>query len=396
MKILFLTSRLPYPPHRGDKLRSWNFIKYLARKHDVYLLSFIQDESERQFLPRLNEICRGVTVVHLPLWRSVINCVKAIFAAKPFQVAYYESRKMTIEFQRTIERFQPDIVHAHLIRMAPYVGRTNGASILDLSDAVSLYLRRFKKSQKSIFFRFLIGTELLRVERFERVLLQFDGAIMCSSVDAGFMQERIKNGKISIVNNGVDLNGLTSPRQLLPDPVRIIFSGNMSYYPNADGARYFASEIFPKIREEIPHAQLFIVGQEPPRSVRSLSSSDISVTGFVADIHAEYLKSAVAVSPLRFGAGTPYKVLEPMALGVPVVATSVGVEGLDFREGKEILISDDPISFAENVIYLLKNPSERAKIGRAAKRAVLRNHAIDVIGNHLIRVYRQALAKKFR
>jgi polysaccharide biosynthesis protein PslH len=389
VKVLVLTSRLPYPPFRGDKLKIYNLIRQLSRNHDIALVSFIQRRSEERWIPELKNYCRSVEVVHLSRAASLWNCIKAIPRDIPFQVAYFESPAMVRKVREVEASLQPDILHTHLIRMALYTANNpRTGRVLDLTDAVSLYLDRFMKAQRSLFKRAALRLELRRMLRFEPVIARFDRALVCSAVDKEALEGNVPGARISIVENGVDLEQFGRPDgRGEVDPFRIIYTGNMSYYPNADGAKFLVNDILPSIKKVVPEAKVYVVGQNPPRAVRALARKDVVITGFVRDIRAEYLKSAVAVSPVRFGAGTLNKILEPIALGIPVVTTSTGVEGLGLIPGKDILVSDDSEGFARHVIALLTDQSLRATLVSGAPDKVRSRFGWENIARTLEGVY---------
>ena len=395
MKILFLTSRIPYPPHRGDKLKIWNLMKELSARHSITLITFVASRRELQWEKHLSEVCEEVRFVHLPVWRSVLNCVAASWRQVPFQVAYYSSSRMDKLVREVLMQSKPDVVHTHLIRMAQYThAMSDRPRVLDLTDAVSLYLERILQVQKNPIARVAIKAELKRMTKYERILEDFNIALVCSQVDKSRLLQSAPKSRIGLMHNGVDLNHFVQRNSLQTDEARIIFTGNMSYYPNRDAARYFAETIFPLVRKRIPEARLWIVGQNPPRKINALSAGNITVTGFVEDIAAEYLKSAVAVSPVRFGAGTLNKVLEPLALGVPVVTTSIGIQGLNLEENKEVFVADDPVKFAESVIRLLQDPVLRRESGHRAMQSIRSRFGWNKIALDLERTYQEIIEGK--
>ncbi len=357
MKVLFLTSRIPYPPYRGDKLKIYNLIRQLAPHHEVHLLTFVQRASEERWTADLRQFCASVRTVRMPLVRSLLNCVRVLPTAVPFQVAYFDSAAMRSALAAALADIRPDVVHTHLIRMAPYTAELRGpARVLDLTDAVSLYLRRFMEAEHSALRRMALHSELQRMLTFEPVIRKFDRVLVCSATDRDALLGNVPGAPVSIMENGIDLERFSLPASPeRKDPGRIIFTGNMSYYPNVDAAHYFAREIFPLVKEAVPQAKLYIVGQNPPRSVRALVSDDVTVTGFVEDIRSEYLKSVVAVSPIRYGAGTLNKILEPLALGIPVVATSQGIVAATGTDDGLLTIANDPAQFAAEVIRVLRS-----------------------------------------
>jgi len=263
---------------------------------------------------------------------------------------------MEVALASLIHEWQPDLLHTHLIRMAPYTrGMKNIPRVLDLTDAVSLYLRRFRDIHSNPLLRWMLGVELGRMTNFESVISDFQRVLVCSEVDQRVLKNHAPDARVDILPNGVDQEGFSPNGSVVRDPRRIILTGNMSYYPNADAARYFVRRVLPIIQKTIPEVKLFIVGQNPPWSVRRLAGNDVTVTGFVSDIRGEYLKSTVAVSPVRFGAGTLNKILEPLALGIPVVATPVSVQGMN-PPHKGILVGRTTEELAEAVVRVFREP----------------------------------------
>jgi glycosyltransferase involved in cell wall biosynthesis len=262
-----------------------------------------------------------------------------------------------------------------------------------LTDAVSLYLQRFLACEKNPIKKLLLRLEWGRVSRYENVLEQYTACLVCSEPDREQLKKAAPEADIRIMPNGVDLAYFSNNSRVACDPHRIVFTGNLTYHPNLDGIFYFVNEIFPLVKKEVPAAKFYIVGQSPPANVQALASEEIIVTGFVEDIKQYYLSGAVAVSPIRFGAGTLNKILEPLALGVPVVATAMGTEGLDLTPGKEILIADRPHAFARHVIRVMKEPAYRESLAQEGMARVRRLYNWDSIVKSLELLY-QELAEK--
>jgi polysaccharide biosynthesis protein PslH len=390
MRILFLTSRIPYPPHRGDKLKIWNLMKHLSRRHEIILVTFVAHDRELQWIGKLREVCREVHTVRLPLWISLFNCLLAIPKSNPFQVEYYRSRSMRELVQTLIGTTKPDLIHTHLIRMAQYTAEQKKVPVvLDLTDAVSLYLSRFREVRRNPIAKWLLGIELNRMRRYESIIGSFDRGLVCSETDRSFLLDRYPDLSLNILPNGVDLETFSAHGLTNVEPFRIIFTGNMSYFPNADGASFLVHEVLPRIEQVVPKLKLYIVGQNPPASVQALAGKNVVVTGFVEDIRSEYVKSVVAVSPIRFGAGTLNKVLEPLALGVPVVSTSIGLEGLGLENGTDILIADEPEPFAAAVVRLLTDASLCASMGSRASEKVRSQFGWEGIARELELIYEE-------
>jgi polysaccharide biosynthesis protein PslH len=391
MNILFLTSRFPYPPHRGDKLKIFNLIRQLSRRHSITLLSFISSREEVAYVEDLGRYCADIRTVYLPPWRSVWNCGMNALSPQPFQVAYFASRAMRRALAELLARKKFDLVHIHLIRMAQYAAVPIPGSIrvLDLTDAGSLYLQRFLRTTTHPLKKLFLREEHRRLQSYERILDQFDINLVCSDVDRNALLHHAPGASIGILSNGIDLDYFTSNNDVSQNPYRIIFTGNMLYYPNTDGIVHFANEVFPIIRARVPKAELYIVGQAPPARVRKLAGADIVVTGFVPDIKEYYLQSAVAIAPIRFGAGTLNKILEPMALGIPVVSTPIGVEGLPVSSGRDLLVAESTADFAQAVVRLLEDPDLRQRIADSGQSIVRKLYDWKVIAGQLESYYSQ-------
>jgi len=305
-----------------------------------------------------------VRTVSLPLLKSLFNMVLAVFTNIPFQAAYFRSRKMKTEIQKLIERNNYDVIYFHLIRSAQYfeaAKNSKAVKMLDFTDAVSLYLSRFSEVTRNPIKKYTLLIELKRIINYEPIAKKFDTLFICSEKDKDYLEEKKLHPNIQFLRNGFNAD-LFAPEKIHFEKNRIIFTGNMPYFPNRDAALYFTKEIFPLVRESYPNSKLYLVGQKPPLEVRKLNSQNVIVTGFVEDIKKEYLLSAVNVVPIRFGAGTLNKVIEALALGIPIVATSMSVAGLPKELKKYIMTADNPATFAEKIIYIFEHESERREL----------------------------------
>ena len=395
MKILFLTSRFPFPPHRGDKLHVFNLIKNLSQSHEIVLLSFCQSRKEVAFIPQIAQYCVEVKCIEHPLWKSLMQCLVHVFSRTPFQVSYFASARMHRELDRMLARHNFQVIHTHLIRMAQYALTDRGIPrVLDLTDAVSLYLSRFLRSEVNPLKRILLKLELRRIRRYEQNIAKFDRSSVCSEVDRRALMDEVPSARIEIVENGVDTTGFLPTQNGGGERDTIMFAGNLSYYPNQDGVSYFIRDIFPMIQERVPSARLIVVGNNPPGSLRRLRARNVTITGYVTDIRSYYLRATVAVSPIRFGAGTPYKVLDAMALGVPVVATPIGTEGLHALSGEHLFIAGGPEEFASRVVELLTNYSLRARLANNARKLVVSKYDCQVVAKKLDSLYSTVIEER--
>jgi len=360
MKVLIITPRVPYPPHRGDKLKIFNLASFLKKNHQVKILTFFQGKNDAKNAEILKEKGFDVAFVNLSLIQSFFSVLFAVFSSTPFQAAYFKSDKMKKLISDNVQNTSYDLVYFHLIRSAQYVDEIKNSDtkkIIDYTDSVSLYLSRYIKILKNPLRKLFFFWELKRIEKYEAIGNKFDNVYVCSETDKKNLRERIEEDKIKILSNGVDLTTF-KPKEIPVENNRIIFTGNMPYFPNYDAVGHFVKDIFPYILKQKPDARFYIVGQKPPAFIKEMENKNIVVTGFVDDIREEYLKSVVNIAPIRFGAGTLNKIIEPLVLGIPVVASALSVAGMSPELKKYVLVAKSEIDFAEKVLKVLNEPEK--------------------------------------
>lgn len=369
MRILLITPRFPFPPNRGDRLRYFNFAKVLSEKHSLSLLSFIQSEKEIKHVEDFRGIFDNIETVLLKPWKSYINMVLRSFSKLPLQVSYFYSKKMCKKVDEVLKKRNFDVIYTFHLRMAPYVSDVNGIyKVLDFTDSVSLFLRRMNK-YRNLFLRPILYREYLSTRWYEPYIAKrFDECWVISTVDWDAMKLSNDAVNIVLVPNGIDTDYFR-PSTSNNEPT-IIFVGYMGI-ESVDAVLYFYEEIFHLVLKEIPSAKFYIVGADPPKKISMLTrDKNVVLTGFVDDLRTYYGMASVLVAPVRFVAGMQNKILEAMAMEVPVVASSLGNEGIDAVPGECIFIEDDPNKFAKRVIDLLKNKNLRREIGMNARRFV--------------------------
>jgi polysaccharide biosynthesis protein PslH len=372
VKILIITPRIPYPPYRGDKLKIFNIAKRLAKNNEVTILTFHENQKSLTYIDELQKFGINTYTIYQPVILSLLKVALGIFSRLPFQVAYYSSGRMKRKIKSMVEENGYDVIYFHLIRSAQYLDAANQSKALkclDFTDAVSLYLSRFSEVTINPLKKIMLKLELSRIQKYEPVAKKFDTLFICSEKDKDYLEKKKLHTNIQFLRNGFDEEQFKSEK--IPyEKNRIIFTGNMPYFPNSDAAVYFSKEIFPLVREIYPTSKLYLVGQKPPAKLRNLASSNITVTGFVKDINKEYQQSEVNVVPIRFGAGTLNKVIEALALGIPTVATTMSVAGLPKELKKFILLADNPETFSEKITYVFENESVRNKLMKEAQKVV--------------------------
>lgn len=367
MKVLFLTSRLPYPPDRGDRLRAFHFLRHFAQEHEVTLVSFIASEAERPFLDSLRPYCHALHTVQLSPFRSALTVGLNLWRGDPLQALYYRSTEMQTLVNGLLAQEAFDVAYVHLFRMAQYVQNWPGQRIVDLTDVISREISR-SLAYRGLMWRIIYTIEQPRIVRYEQwVARTFEESWLISDGDRDVLAAACPEGKIVVIPNGVDTEGLR-PLGQPPKPHQLMFVGHMGVFHNVDAASYLAYEILPLVRQQIPTATLDIVGSSPSERVQALAQlPGVVVRGFVPDLNACLNETAVFVAPLRFAAGVQNKVLEAMAAGRPVVTSSIVNEGLGAQAGQELLVADGAKATAQAVIQLLQDVSLQARLGQAGR-----------------------------
>ncbi len=389
MKLLFLANRIPYPPYRGDKLKIYNLAKRLKGKHELHLLTFAQTKAEFEYKKDLEQIFTSVQLVYLPKWRSALNCLNGFWDTKPFQVLYFQSAEMRRLVKTTLQQHQFDAVHVQHLRMAPYLaGERSVPRILDLPDAFSLYWERRNQVPRGLLRKHFEQMEQKRVFRYENVISSYDLALTCSIEDLEYLRQQHHVDNLGLLPNGVDLETFSSSAHDYSRSDTLLFTGNMDYAPNVDAVVYFREQILPLIWERHPHVQFVIAGQRPVKKVNDLAGPQVQVTGFVRDLAAVYDSASVVVSPLRFGAGTQNKVIEAMAMGVPVVCSQVGFRGLGIESGSGAFMETQPAEFANRVSQLLDDEQLRRMTGEKGRAVAQTSFNWDLIAQKLEQYFR--------
>ncbi|MDZ7268260.1 MAG: glycosyltransferase family 4 protein [candidate division KSB1 bacterium] len=384
MKILFLTSRAPYPPLGGDRLRALHVIKALSQQHRVTLLTFASSRAEAEALRPIAKYVERFETVRLQTRRSYLNCLIGLFSRTPLQVHYYRSAAMRRLIRACLQRERFDLIFVHLVRMADYIHDLDGLpKIMDLTDALSLNYERsaaFQNNQPLTAYALAQRVEKRRIRAYEaRVVDWFDCNLLISPVDRDYLSRFAAADKVRVLGPVVDL-GYFHFYDGPHDPDTIVFMGKMSTFPNQDAVRYFYREIFPLVRQRLPRLRLNIVGVEPSAEILALRRHPgVTVTGYVPDVRPHLQQAVLSICPMRTGAGAKNKVLESMAVGTPVVATALGVEGLAVRPGEHALLADSPQAFAAAIVRLAGNPALRRQLAHNGRALIAEKYSWELV-----------------
>ncbi len=372
MKILLLTPRFPDPHGKADSMTMYHLIKYMAQRHELYLISFYDDENVRdQHLPELHKLCRVVRTIRLNKLRAIRNIIFHFFnRSQPLQVSYYRDQTMQRAVSAALAEFKPDLAYAHLIRMAEYLRHVNTVPrVLAMQIAQTLNYRRMIQKIESTYYQTLYKVEYKRVCRYEPLITRdFNSCLLISEHDKKSLAGHEAINNIFYSPHGLDVNYYTLAEPEKKEDI-ILFAAVLDTPTNLDAVFYFYHKIYPIIRREMPQVKLYLVGKNPPPAIHNLAKQDASivVTGYVKDLRPYYAKAKVGVDPLRIGAGLQNKLLVGMSLELPMVATTIANEGIGATPGEHLLLADDPHDFAARVVEIMRDDEKARIIGKQAR-----------------------------
>jgi glycosyltransferase involved in cell wall biosynthesis len=393
-RILVLTTRYPYPVIGGDRLRIYQICKLLSREYKLTLLSLCETKAELNSPLPGDGVFETIERIYMPRWRSWLNCIASLASKRPLQIAYYRNPQFYVRASELNSSHDATLVH--LIRASDAVRELTCVKFLEMTDAISLNYERIRTTghAQNDWRSHVFSMDALRVRRYEEeVVDHFDHSFLVSDIDRDFLFARQENRlkRVSVCSNGVDLSVL--PYQFNESGTDIVFIGNMLSLQNLDAANFMVSDVLPLIRANRHEVSLRLIGRiRDHDAVRFKQVEGVIVTGEVPDVAAEARNAGVGVCPLRLGAGVQNKVLEYMALGLPTVSTSLGLEGFSASDGKELLIANDAVGLADAVLRLLNEREAAGTMARAARKYVETNHSWDSQLAPLLRKINDSLA----
>jgi glycosyltransferase involved in cell wall biosynthesis len=387
MTILFISSWFPFPPDNGSRIRVFNLIKQLSREHEIALLSFSRGaEVSEERLEEMRRYCSRVVAVPLAPFRpSSFRSALGFLSPRPRSFVDTHSPRMEAAVSQVVRENDISLVIASQLDAAPYAAALSRLPRI-LEEIELTKIREQYTRETETYRRLRYGLTWWKTKRFAAGLVhEFDACTVVSEHERENVL-RIAPGSqcVAVVPNGVDValhTGDFGP----PRRGDLVFPGALTYGANLDAMEFFLHDVFPLVRERRSGVILRITGRTDGVPVDRLPLDEsVVLTGYLDDVRPTVARSWVCVVPLRLGGGTRLKILEAMALGTPVVATSKGAEGLDVTPGKDILIADDPADFAIKVSTLLEDPALRERISEAALRLVRERYDWDVIGKRIL------------
>jgi sugar transferase (PEP-CTERM/EpsH1 system associated) len=388
--ICFLTPRFPFPTTKGDKLRVYHAIRRLSRKHSITLVAAADEPLDEAALSEVRQYCELMDVVPVGGAASLLSILaKTPTTRLPLQALFYDTSAFRRATRDVLARKRFDVIFASTIRVAPQVWDERTPVVMDLMDAFSRGLE-MRRGTVAAPLRVAYDFERRRLQAYEMAACaHFPRLVVCAEAD----RVALGSERVSVVRTCADLEQFRYVREGRADDV-IVMTGNMGYQPNVDAVIWFVENVWPKVRAAHAAARFQVVGARPSAAVRALAERPgVEVVGPVAEI-APYLERAtLAVTPTRGGTGLQTTVLEAMATGTPIVATSFANEGIGARPDCQLLIADDPEGFARAVARLLEQPALRDSLSIEAHAYVAREFSWDTQVERLEGVFGEAIER---
>lgn len=392
MKVLMLTPYLPYPLVSGGQIRTYNLLKALSTKHDITLFALIKDESEREHLSELKKYCSKIVLFKRTRHPFVLrNILLAGFTAYPFVVTRNLPLGMAAAIQKELSSNSYDLIHAETFYMMPNIPDTKIPIILAEQTIEYLGYQDYMKKANPLL-RPILAIDVAKIKYWERYYWKkADKLITMSEDDKQFIEKELGvKTNTSVVANGVDLAYFSAVKKNLPKDPTVLFVGTFKWLPNKEAVEEIVTKIWPQVLQKLPSAKLKIVGFSPTPRIQSFAKDpSIEVLGAIKDIRTAFATSHVLLAPIRSGKGTRYKVLEAMITGTPVVATPLAAEGLDLKDGQNVLLATTPKELSEKVVRLLKDKKLQLKLAKAGQLIVKANYGWDQIAKVLGQVYNE-------
>lgn len=383
--LLFLSHRIPYPPNKGDKIRSYHLLRHLSGQYRVHLGCFVDDPADMQHVDYMRSLCASSHIVPLDRKRATLLSARGLLTGEALTLPFYRTAGMSEWVARTLREFPINNAVAFSSAMAQYLLDTGHVlhRVVDFVDVDSDKWRQYAQSRKwplSAIYR-READKLFDFER--RIALECEATVLVSEAEAQLFREAVPAAarRVHVVNNGVDTDFFTPYRDYASPyksrELAIVFTGAMDYWANVDAVDWFARHVFPAVYKKLPAARFYIVGARPAPLTQALAKfPGVIVTGAVEDVRPYLAHAALSVAPLRIARGTQNKVLEAMAMSRVVIASPQATQGLDFSgKGRELRVANDAAEFIAEVLRWLEDKRARDTLGVAARKHVLSRYS---------------------
>ncbi len=396
--ILYLVHRLPYPPNKGDKVRSYNLLKHLLKHHHVFLGTFIDDPEDAEHIATLRGMCADIHVAKLNPRFAKIRSLNGLLADEPLTLRYYRDAALQNWVDKTCHKHKIDAAVIFSSAMAQYVeSKSRLPTVIDFVDVDSAKWTQYAPKHRwpmSWLYR-REGEYLLDYER--KMAAQADRSFFVTEAEVALFASLAPECGVraEAMCNGVDADYFSPfparPSPFVQDEIPIVFTGAMDYWPNIDAVTWFAAEVLPDLRQRLPQARFYIVGRRPTPEVLALAREHIIVTGTVPEVRPYLQHAGVVVAPLRVARGIQNKILKAMAMERPVIASADCAAAVDAKKGAELITATTAAEFIEAIDTQLANPDASIAIGHAARARVVERYSWEAHMSQIDR-YLPALA----
>jgi sugar transferase (PEP-CTERM/EpsH1 system associated) len=396
VRVLFLSHRVPYPPDKGDKIRSFRLLEALTKHHDVRLVTHADDSRDLRHVGELRKRCRSVSIHPAPASVRALRSARALFTGRALSFARFHDPAAARDVREILASDPPDVIVVFSAQPAAYVPAGTAAPIVaDLCDVDSEKWAGYARGGRGVR-RWIYERECRIVRAFERKLADLAARVsVATEREAATFHATVSSRPVAVIPNGVEIPPAAAGRD--PAPGLLVFAGAMDYAANVEAAGIAARAVLPLVRREVPGATLRIVGRNPAREVRSLASlPGVEVTGEVASVAAELGRAEASLVPLRIVRGLPNKVLESFAQAVPVVASPAVLEALGATAGEHALAADDPAGMAAAAVRLIRDRGLARRVGQAGRDLAAERFRWDRFENDMLALVEEAAGQKAR
>lgn len=386
-RIIFITSRFPYPLNKGDKLRVYFQLKHLSETNEIHLVAINESEVPSEYLQILLPFCKSIHLCVLPLHKRIFQLILSPFKKTPLQVAYFYNNGIKKKIDLLTQEISPDHIHCHLIRTTEYV-KDIGKIIksLDYMDAFGAGMKKRQSIEPNIFKRLLYTYETAQLYKYEvRVFNFIDRFCIISDQDKHLIKSHRSN-EINVIPNGVDFETFYPKSE--EKKYDLLFMGNLGYPPNIDAVHFLIKKIMPCVIKVIPNIKLLIAGIDPPGSIRKLSSVNIDIIENFKDISSSIAISKIMIAPMKISIGLQNKILQAMAMKVPCIVSTLSNNAIKAPNQKAIIEANSSLDFSKNIIDLLTDEKRALEIAEEGYTFVKENYSWEsqneLFTNHIL------------
>jgi glycosyltransferase involved in cell wall biosynthesis len=399
-KILWLSHFVPYPPKGGCFQRSYNLIKRVAAVHDVHLIAVKHkggthpEDEIREARTELLRHCKSVQILDISASTTApklaLRGLASVLTWSPLTVTIYRSAELRAQVRALVQREKIEAAHFDAISLADYLEDVGDIpTVMTHHGAESFMIRRRIGNEKNLGRKLFFGLEWHMLRHYEaRMCPRFSMNVVMSQLDQEILEQIAPRARFTVVANGVDIDYF-APVEGSRRPWSIVFAGRLDQYSNRHGMLRFMNEAWPIIKRGQPDAVIDIIGSNPPKEIEALAKADanVRVHGFVPDVRPFFATASVAICPIWDGGGTRIKVLDGLAQGMPLVATSIGAEGIDVVPERDLLIADTPEQFAAQISRLFTESELRKKLETNGRHLAETVYSWDSIAQRLAALY---------